>query len=186
MPGFKSLTQSGITLSVGQSLTLKLTLEVGAITERIDVIGQAPLLDTTSVSSGQNFDQALIAGSADGLEHADPAGAVRAGRGQPDDAGAGDLRGRSTARPTPRAPSSAASAASTTRSTAPPTPAAAAASRSSPNADMIQEMRVETSNFDAAQGHGTGGTIAMMTARGHELAARHGELPVLDQQASTR
>ena len=26
----------------------------------------------------------------------------------------------------------------------------------SPNADMIQEMRVESSNFDAAVGHGTG------------------------------
>ncbi|HET9566481.1 MAG TPA: hypothetical protein VFP27_18710, partial [Mycobacterium sp.] len=37
---------------------------------------------------------------------------------------------------------------------------------SSPNADMIEEMRVETSNFDAAQGHGTGGTIAMMTRAG--------------------
>ena len=31
---------------------------------------------------------------------------------------------------------------------------------------MIEEMRVETSNFDAAQGHGTGGTIAMMTRAG--------------------
>ena len=62
MAGFKGLTQSGITLSVGQSLTLKLTLEVGAISERIDVSATAPLLDTTSVSSGQNFDQALIAG----------------------------------------------------------------------------------------------------------------------------
>ena len=37
---------------------------------------------------------------------------------------------------------------------------------SSPNADMIEEMRVETSNFDASQGHGTGGTIAMMTRAG--------------------
>jgi hypothetical protein len=37
---------------------------------------------------------------------------------------------------------------------------------SSPNADMIEEMRVETSNFDAAQGHGTGSTIAMMTRAG--------------------
>ena len=58
MAGFKGLTQSGITLSVGQSLTLKLTLEVGAISERIYVSATAPLLDTTSVSSGQNFDQA--------------------------------------------------------------------------------------------------------------------------------
>ena len=62
MTGFKGLTQSGITLSVGQSVTLKLTLEVGAIAERVDVTAKAPLLDTTSVSSGQTYDQALISG----------------------------------------------------------------------------------------------------------------------------
>src|SRR3954452_3862704 len=62
MDQYKTLTESGITLSVGQSLTLKLALEVGSISERVEVSGKAPLLDTTSVSSGQNFDQALIAG----------------------------------------------------------------------------------------------------------------------------
>lgn len=62
MTGFKGLTQSGLILSVGQSLSLKLTLEVGAISERVDVSAQAPLLDTTSVSSGQNYDQSLISG----------------------------------------------------------------------------------------------------------------------------
>ena len=36
----------------------------------------------------------------------------------------------------------------------------------SPNADMIQEMRVETSNFDAANGHGLGNQISMMTRAG--------------------
>ena len=40
----------------------KVKLEVGSITERVDVSARAPLLDTTSVSSGQNFDQALISG----------------------------------------------------------------------------------------------------------------------------
>ena len=37
---------------------------------------------------------------------------------------------------------------------------------SSPNSDMIQEMRVETSNFDASQGHGTGASISLMTRAG--------------------
>ena len=36
----------------------------------------------------------------------------------------------------------------------------------SPNADTIQEMRVETSNFDAANGHGLGNQISMMTRAG--------------------
>ena len=62
MTGFRGLTQSGITLSVGQSITLKLTLEVGAIAERVEVTARSPILDTTSVSSGQNYDQALISG----------------------------------------------------------------------------------------------------------------------------
>ena len=36
----------------------------------------------------------------------------------------------------------------------------------SPNSDMIQEMRVESSNFDAAVGHGLGLQISMMTRAG--------------------
>ena len=37
---------------------------------------------------------------------------------------------------------------------------------SSPNSDQIEEMRIETSNFDASQGHGTGLTVSMMTRGG--------------------
>ena len=36
----------------------------------------------------------------------------------------------------------------------------------SPNADMIQEMRVESANFDASVGHGLGLQISMMTRAG--------------------
>ena len=36
----------------------------------------------------------------------------------------------------------------------------------SPNSDMIQEMRVESSNFDASVGHGIGLQIAMVTRSG--------------------
>ena len=37
---------------------------------------------------------------------------------------------------------------------------------SSPNSDQIEEVRIETSNFDASQGHGTGLTVSMMTRSG--------------------
>ena len=165
MAGFKGLTQSGITLSVGQSLTLKLTLEVGAISERIDVSATAPLLDTTSVSSGQNFDQALIAGLpmasnmpmllarfAQGV--VSPTTQVQVISGQidgPTNAAGTVVGGVGGFNYTVDGATNAGSS----RRIA-----------SSPNADMIEEMRVETSNFDAAQGHGTGGTIAMMTRAG--------------------
>src|SRR6185436_16303490 len=37
---------------------------------------------------------------------------------------------------------------------------------SSPNSDQIEEMRIETSNFDASVGHGTGLSVSMMTRGG--------------------
>src|SRR4029453_5398580 len=37
---------------------------------------------------------------------------------------------------------------------------------SSPNSDQIEEVRIETSNFDASQGHGTGLSVSMMTRGG--------------------
>ena len=37
---------------------------------------------------------------------------------------------------------------------------------SSPNSDMIEEVRIETANFDASFGHGTGLGISMMTRSG--------------------
>jgi hypothetical protein len=165
MPNYKGLTQSGIILAVGQSLTLKLTLEVGAISERVDVSATSPLLDTTSVSSGQNFDQALISGLpmasnmpillarfAQGV--VSPTTQVQVISGQidgPTNAAGSVLGGVGGFNYTIDGATNAGSS----RRIA-----------SSPNADMIEEMRVETSNFDAGQGHGTGGTIAMMTRAG--------------------
>jgi hypothetical protein len=165
MPNYKGVSQSGITLSVGQSLSLKFMLEVGAIAERVDVSAKASLLDTTSVSSGQNFDQALISGLpmasnmpillarfAQGV--VSPTTQVQVISGQidgPTNAAGSVLGGVGGFNYTIDGATNAGSS----RRIA-----------SSPNADMIEEMRVETSNFDAAQGHGTGGTIAMMTRAG--------------------
>ena len=60
LQGFKTLTQTGIALAVGQTLSLSLTLEVGQITEEITVTAESPLIDTTTVSSGQNFDRRMV------------------------------------------------------------------------------------------------------------------------------
>src|SRR5215203_5588241 len=164
MQGFKGTTQS-VVLSVGQALTLKLTLEVGTISERVDVTAKSPRLDTTSVSSGQTYDQALISGLpmasnmpillarfAQGV--VSPTTQVQVISGQidgPTNAAGTVLGGVGGFNYTIDGATNAGSS----RRIA-----------SSPNADMIEEMRVETSNFDAAQGHGTGGTIAMMTRAG--------------------
>ena len=165
MPNYKGLTQGGITLSVGQALTLKLTLEVGTLSERVEVIAKSPLIDTTSVSSGQTYDQALISGLpmasnmpilltrfAQGV--VSPTTQVQVISGQidgPTNAAGTVLGGVGSFNYTIDGATNAGSG----RRIA-----------SSPNADMIEEMRVETSNFDASQGHGTGSSIAMMTRAG--------------------
>ena len=168
MTGFRGLTQSGITLSVGQSVTLKLLLEVGALSERVEVTAKSPILDTTSVSSGQNYDQALIAGLpmavnmpimltrfAQGV--VSPTTQVQVISGQIDGPtnGAGTVLGGVGGF---NYTIDGATNAGSSRRIA-----------SSPNADMIEEMRVETSNFDAAQGHGTGASVAMSTRSGSNL-----------------
>ena len=56
----------------------------------------------------------------------------------------------------------------------------------SPNSDMLQEMRIETSNFDASVGHGTGLGVSMMTKAGTQPVERTGRLPGVDEPAERR
>jgi hypothetical protein len=60
LAGFKTLSQTGISLAVGQTVSLTLKLEIGQLTENIEVTAEAPLIDATTVSSGQNFDRRLV------------------------------------------------------------------------------------------------------------------------------
>src|SRR5262245_28105445 len=59
LPGFKQQVRRGITLVVGQEAVLNLTLEVGAIAEKVEVTEEAPLVNTTvsSTSGLINEDQ---------------------------------------------------------------------------------------------------------------------------------
>src|SRR5688572_10444221 len=164
LEGFKKATRA-IALGVGQQVNLPFQLEIGGINETITVTGQAPLLDTTSVSSAQTFDakmvealpmisnmpimltrfaasvnptptQTLVSqGFADGTTTA--AGEVVGGVGS----NTYSIDGATNS--------------GTGRRLA-----------ASPNADMIEEMRVESSNFDAAIGHGLGLQISMLTKAG--------------------
>ena len=62
LQGYKTLTQSGISLSVGQTVNLTLALEVGQVSEEVTVTAQSALLDATTVSSGHNFDRQMVEG----------------------------------------------------------------------------------------------------------------------------
>src|SRR5215216_4519223 len=176
MPGFRKATRTDIVLGVGQQVSVPFTLEVGAITEEIVVRGEAPLLDTSSVSSGANFDTHLVEALpmfsnmpitlsrfSASVNVNDQQTQVSQGYVDNTSLSAGSGLGLPLGGTQPIPPSfggnnytldGANNNGSSRRIAA------------SPNSDMIQEMRVESSNFDAAVGHGLGLQISMMTKAG--------------------
>ncbi len=60
-PGFKTYVQEGITVRVNSKVTLNVVLELGAVTETVRVVAEAPLVDSASASLGSVIDQRRIA-----------------------------------------------------------------------------------------------------------------------------
>jgi len=52
MQGFKRGVRSGITLQVNQKAQVNVHLEIGQVAERVEVVGEAPLVDTGSATLG--------------------------------------------------------------------------------------------------------------------------------------
>ena len=51
--GFKKQVRDGITLRIGENLNVEVKLDVGAVTEAVEVTSALPLLDTQTSSTGQ-------------------------------------------------------------------------------------------------------------------------------------
>jgi hypothetical protein len=164
LPNFKSFRQTGIQVAVGQAVSLTITLDVGNVSERVDVVAAAVLLDTNVVSSGMNFENRLITElptfssmpvllirSVSGVAASvAPGFATQGFIGGPSNQ-AGPIGGVGGTEWTIDGATNAGNG--RTIATA-------------PNSDMLQEMRIETSNFDASVGHGTGLGVSMMTKAG--------------------
>ena len=165
MTGYKSLLRPGIVVAVGQQVSVTLLLELGQVTEEITVTAASPLLDTSAVSSGQNFDSRMVEGLpmfsnmpimltrfAAGVNPSTNQSLVSQGFADGTTQAAGAAFG---------------GVGSNTYSIDGATNSGTARRiAASPNSDMIQEMRVESSNFDASVGHGVGLQIAMVTRSG--------------------
>ena len=61
-PGFKTLSQKGITLTVGASVTIDASLQVGSASETVSVTSDAPVIETTTSSSSTTVDEQSILG----------------------------------------------------------------------------------------------------------------------------
>jgi hypothetical protein len=176
MTGFRKATRANIALGVGQQVSVPFTLEVGAISEEVVVRAETPLLDTTSATTGANFDTHLVEALpmfsnmpitlsrfSPGVNVNDQQTQVSQGYVDNTSLSAGSGLGLPLGGTQPFPPTfggnnytldGANNNGSSRRIAA------------SPNSDMIQEMRVESSNFEASVGHGLGLQISMMTRAG--------------------
>ena len=59
--GFKTYHQSGIVMETGLTKTVAIQLEIGEITETIEVTGSAPLLETENTTVGQFIERTTVA-----------------------------------------------------------------------------------------------------------------------------
>ena len=55
--GFKRYTRGPLEVRVGDSITVDVQLEVGAVTDSVEVKAEAPLLETSSANIGQVMDR---------------------------------------------------------------------------------------------------------------------------------
>jgi hypothetical protein len=172
LQGFKTSVRDGIILSVAQQATVQMRLEVGAISESVTVTGEAPILDTSVVTTGQNLDRrtveslpmfanmpVLLTRFVAGVNSSADVPYVAQGfvnRTSSDTSSPGGVGGNEWT-------IDGATNNGSDRRLA-----------SSPNSDMIQEVRIETANFDASFGHSTGLGISMMTRSGTNTM--HGSL----------
>lgn len=58
--GFKKADRKGITLSVSSRAEINMTLELGTVAETVSVTADAPVLDTSTVSSGRVLDNRQV------------------------------------------------------------------------------------------------------------------------------
>jgi len=58
--GFQTLVRSGIALTVGQDAVIDLTMQVGAVTQTVEVTGEAPLIELSNANLGGLVDDQTI------------------------------------------------------------------------------------------------------------------------------
>jgi len=173
LKGFKTHDQTGISLAVGQTVSLTVTLEVGQIEQLVTVVAESALLDATTVSSGQNYDRRMV----DSLPMFSnmPIGLSRFTVGvapaevEVQNVFQGYMEGTTNMAGGQVGTGSGFDSRNTGNNYTIDGAQNNGFGRriaSSPNADQIQEVRIETSNFDASQGHGTGLNVSMSTRGG--------------------
>src|SRR5271155_4390904 len=59
-PGFKKLTRPGVIIGTQEFVTLDLKMEIGAVTDTVEVTAETPLVESSNASNGQVISQQQI------------------------------------------------------------------------------------------------------------------------------
>ena len=165
MQGFKKLVRSGIVLDTGDRLALDLALDIGQATQSVEVTADAPLLESTNAAGGKVLDTRDIAqlpyntmnpftlqAVAPGMFFTGTLGNNRvmdhAGTASYDEGGLASGTGEFLL------------------DGAPVTGTNGGRAGFVPSSEAVDEMRVETSPFDASLGHSVGVYISATTKSG--------------------
>jgi carboxypeptidase family protein len=156
LSGFKKLARNNLQVRVGEKLGVDFTLEVGAMAETVQVSAEAPVLTTTSGSTGQTISEKTIAMMP--LSDGNPFALARLAPGI---AYNGDLK---FSRPFDNAGTSGivtGGAPGGNEFSLDGSPNMANGRRVAfvPPAGAVQEFKVETASFDAGSGHTAGATV---------------------------
>ncbi|MBM3736299.1 MAG: TonB-dependent receptor [Acidobacteria bacterium] len=154
--GFKPVTQTGITLQVGQQARLEITLEVGAVVEEVTITGRAPLLETASAARGQVIDnQKIVELPLNGRDYLQlallSAGAGRVPAGRQDSFSASGQRAYEVSYQLDGVDNNSMQRASQARR----------GEVIKPSVDAISEFKVLTNSFSAEYGRAGGGVISV-------------------------
>lgn len=181
--GFRTAVRRGIVLPLGTRTEVDIRLELGALTETVQVTAVAPMLDTSGVSSGRVVDNRsildlpvsrsttmLLVRLVPGIQATNSVRAIgpESTQSGSEYSAAGNVGGNEWS--IDGAPNNGRGKATTSsfvkRFTA-----------YMPHSDTIQEFKVDTSAFDASIGHTTGVVISMMSKTGGNQL--HGSLSEL-------
>jgi hypothetical protein len=181
LQGFKKQVREGIEVRVGDRLTIDARLDVGQLEESITVTAEAILLERSSASAGQVIDERRIA-----LMPLSDGNPFVLSRLVPGVAYTGDLK---FSRPFDNAGTSSINADGSSGGnefTLDGSPNMASGRRVAfvPPAGAVQEFKVQTASFDAADGHTAGAMVNVTLKSGTNALKGQGYYYIRDEKLS--
>lgn len=169
--GFKTFSREGIELRISERISIDIPMEVGAVSEQVTVTAETPLLESATANINQVIDQRRVAELP--MAHGNPYLLISLSPGV--------AHTQNIALDQPWAPTHIVGytmggvRANRSEITLDGTPNTVVNHRwgqgdlmsgSTPPADVVQELKVETSTFDAAVGHTQGGMTSITLKSG--------------------